>query len=123
MIDYSSSAVLTAFAILVVAAAMTPRTNTKPTWRGFVIATAIASSGLGTAIFSLSQGGSPLIRDVVAIIVVALLAPGLTAALGVRLHSAPAVARFFGALVAGLVFLIASPLLLLVAHCTSGDCL
>ena len=110
-------------AILVVAAAMAPRSNALPTSRGFVIATAIAASGVGALIISLSQDGSPLIRDVVAAVIVALLAPGLTAALGVVLGSAPAAARFFGALAAGLVLLCASPLFLLLVHCTSGDCL
>ena len=110
-------------AILAVAAAIAPRTNTLPTWRVLVVATAIAASGVSATIFSLSLDGSPLFRDVVAAFIVGLLAPGLTAAFGVVLRSTSAVIRFFGALAAGLVFLCLSPLFLLVVHCTSGDCL
>ena len=131
MIEFLSSTALAALitywpvtaAILVVAAAMAPRNNAPPPWRGYLVASAIAASGVGATIIPLSQDGSPLIRDVVAVFILALLAPGLTVALSVVLRSAPTVTRFFAAFATGLVFLCASPLFLLVVHCTSGDCL
>ena len=110
-------------AILVVAAAIVPRSSALRPFRGFVVVAAIVGSAVGALIISLSQGGSPLIRDVFAAIIVALLAPGVVAFVGVVLGSAPAVARFFGAVAAGMVLLCASPLFLLLVHCTSGDCL
>ena len=108
-------------AIIVVAVAVTHHSR-YPAQR-FVIGGAMAVSCIGTLIIALSQSGSPLIRDVLAAFVVALLAPGASAALGMSLSSFSAAARFSGALVAGLLLVCASPLFLLLVHCTSGDCL
>ncbi len=110
-------------AVLVVAAAMAHRPSTLRSSRGLVVIAAIVGSAVGALVISLSQDSSPLIRDVVAAVVVALLAPGTAAALGALLGAGPTAARFFGASVAGLLLLCASPLFLLLVHCTSGDCL
>src|SRR3546814_7699597 len=83
-------------AIIVVAVAVTHHTR-GPAQR-FAIGGAIVASCIGTLIIAFSQPGSPLVRDALAAFVVALIAPGASAALGASLRSFSAVTRFTGAM-------------------------
>src|SRR3546814_701658 len=107
--------------IMVVAVAVTHHTR-GPSQR-FAIGGAIVASCIGTLIIAFSQPSSPLVRDALAAFVVALIAPGASAALGASLRSFSAVTRFTGAMIVGLLLVCVSPLFLLIVHCTSGDCL
>src|SRR3546814_19897174 len=108
-------------AIIVVAVAVTHHTR-GPAQR-FAIGGAIVASCIGTLIIAFSQPGSPLVRDALAAFVVALIAPGASAALGASLRSFSAVTRFTGAMIVGLLLVCVRPLFLLIVHFTGGDCL
>ncbi len=110
-------------AVFVVAATTAFRSRAIRIYRYAVIGIALALSCIGTAVILRAAPDSVLTRDAVATIAVALFAPTASAAVGRLLGTWSAWGRCLASLLAGLLLVCASPLFILIVHCTSGDCL
>lgn len=92
-----------------------------------VFAVAVGACFIAYLALSLHQALDPtnnrLVRDAVAFVTIGVISPG--AAYGAALLCRPRVAwvRATAPVVLGLIPILASPLALLLVHCSSGDCL
>jgi hypothetical protein len=88
---------------------------------------AVLLSGFACLVLALREASIPvynrLTRDVVAFALIGFVGPAIAYAFAFARRTFPLWMRMLLSLVAGIVPLVISPLLLLVVHCTSGDCL
>jgi hypothetical protein len=90
-------------------------------WWFLVLAVAVV-----TALFNLTiqlWTGGVLYRDIVAVVVVAILCSVAIGATARSLRERVASLRVFGSLAVLAVFSVLTPFAVLITHCTSGDCL
>jgi hypothetical protein len=114
-------------AIAIVAALTFPSPGTRlARWR-LLTGTTVILSGLAALIVVLHEARSPvnnlLTRDVVGFTLIALLAPAISATTAHLLDGSHKAVRFSVSILAGVVLLAFSSIVLLMVHCTSGDCL
>jgi hypothetical protein len=93
----------------------------------WVIGITIAVSGIVGFTTALHYSTNPqhnwLIRDIIAFTIFSIASPALTAITASLLVRAKTVIRFLVSAFVGLLLLLVSPLVILLVHCSSGDCL
>lgn len=95
-------------------------------WWALALCLAVAAAALNVAIELVHQSDPSeniLNRDIAAIVVLAIVCPIVSACFAVRFAQKSTLTRAAIATAVVAVFVLVAPLLVLVAHCTSGDCL
>lgn len=114
-------------AVFVLVVAGSRCSSASPRTRGALAVSSIAFSLCACLVIALREAAIPannrLTRDVVAFVLIGGIAPSL-ACLGAGWHRLSAAwLRVMVSLAMGMLPLLASPAILLLVHCTSGDCL
>jgi hypothetical protein len=114
-------------AVIVVASAAFSTAPSHASRRKLITGVAISLSGLSSLAIALHDAGNPvnnlLTRDIVAIAFLGLTAPAVTALMARFLGHSFAPFRLSVSAIVGFAVISISPVLLLLVHCTSGDCL
>lgn len=111
--------------LLLVFKALKPSSFWAGTWWAFVLGVTFLSLLFQTVAYALATGPSTLVRDLVAIASLAVAVPicvGGLVALGRRFGWAEKAGAALAA-TAGLVLVGITPFVVLIVHCTSGDCI
>ena len=95
-------------------------------WR-FIAGIAIVISGITGLALGLYEASNPknnrLIQDVISYALISFSAPALAALTANLMARSGAISRFLFSTLAGTLLIFASPVILLLVHCSSGDCL
>jgi hypothetical protein len=114
---------LAGLAVLIVAAGSVRQLSALGWILALASVGAFSGSLIATSVEFLDLSNNMLSRDLVAVLVLVALAPVLAATGAAPCRARAGWLRFTVSLSCGLVPLLAGPFILLMVHCTSGDCL